>query len=92
MARHWRRQVLTVLSGGRQRQGLYFLTYQELVMSKIISAVRTFIADEEGVTALEYGMIAALIAVAIVAAVTTLGGKVSTVFTSVSDKLPAAAP
>lgn len=42
-------------------------------MSTVLSAVRTFIADEDGVTALEYGMIAALIAAVIVTAVTNLG-------------------
>ena len=49
-------------------------------MSTITSAVRTFIADEEGVTALEYGMIAALIAVAILATVTTLGKNMDGIF------------
>ncbi len=47
-----------------------------------------FLKDEEGVTALEYGLIAALIAVAIIAAVTILGGKVSTTFDTVSAAMP----
>ena len=42
-------------------------------MSTLMSAVRTFVADEEGVTALEYGMIAALIAAVIVTVVSQLG-------------------
>lgn len=49
-------------------------------MSTIISAVQSFIADEEGVTALEYGMIAALIAAVIVGTVTSLGTTVDTKF------------
>ena len=57
-------------------------------MSKVISAVKTFIADEDGVTALEYGMIAALIAAVIVLAVQTLGTQVKAAFTSVSTSLP----
>ena len=56
-------------------------------MSTFISAVRTFIADEDGVTALEYGMIAALIAGVIVAAVTTLGTEVQKVFVAIADKM-----
>lgn len=56
-------------------------------MSTIISAVRSFIADEEGVTALEYGMIAALIAAVVVGTVTTLGDKVNTAFTDISTAL-----
>ncbi len=47
-----------------------------------------FLKDEEGVTALEYGLIAALIAVAIIGAVTILGGKVSTTFDTVSATMP----
>ncbi len=57
-------------------------------MSKIFSAVRTFIADEEGVTALEYGMIAALIAAVILASVETLGQGVEKTFTNIAGKLP----
>lgn len=58
-------------------------------MSTIISAVRSFIADEDGVTALEYGMIAALIAAVIVTTVTTLGTKIEGAFKDISDALPA---
>jgi pilus assembly protein Flp/PilA len=43
--------------------------------------------DESGATAIEYGLIASLIAVAIIAAVTTLGTKLTTTFGSVSAKL-----
>lgn len=56
-------------------------------MSKFTSAVRTFIADEDGVTALEYGMIAALIAAVIVLTVGTLGEQVDAAFTKIADAL-----
>ena len=56
-------------------------------MSTIISAVRSFIADEEGVTALEYGMIAALIAAVVVGTVTTLGDKINGSFSKIADAL-----
>jgi pilus assembly protein Flp/PilA len=46
-----------------------------------------FAKDESGATAIEYGLIASLIAVAIIAAVTTLGTKLTTTFGSVSAKL-----
>ncbi len=52
-------------------------------MSKIVSAVKTFVADENGVTAIEYGLIAALVGVAIVAAATKLGQQLNTTFTTV---------
>ena len=46
-----------------------------------------FLKDEEGATAIEYGLIAALIAVAIITAVTTIGTKLTSTFTAVSDQL-----
>jgi pilus assembly protein Flp/PilA len=46
-----------------------------------------FLKEEDGVTAIEYGLIAALIAVAIIAAVTTIGTKLTGTFNSVSGKL-----
>jgi pilus assembly protein Flp/PilA len=49
--------------------------------------VRNFLSDESGVTAIEYALIASLIAVAVIGAVTTVGTKVSTVFTEVGGAL-----
>ena len=46
-----------------------------------------FIRNDSGATAIEYALIASLIAVAIIGAVTTVGGKVSTVFTEVGNSL-----
>ena len=43
--------------------------------------------DRRGVTAMEYGLIAALMAVVIVAAVGTLGGGIKTAFTSIAGHL-----
>ncbi len=42
--------------------------------------------DEKGVTALEYGLIAALIAVVIITAVTQLGNNLSTTFTNIAGR------
>ncbi len=47
-----------------------------------------FIGDEEGASAVEYALLVGLIAVVIVGAVTTLGTKISALFTSAADKLP----
>ncbi|MDP2355316.1 MAG: Flp family type IVb pilin [Beijerinckiaceae bacterium] len=49
--------------------------------------INRFMSDESGATAIEYGLIASLIAVAIIGAVTTLGTKLTTTFGSVSDQL-----
>lgn len=46
-----------------------------------------FASDESGATAIEYGLIASLIAVAIIGAVTTMGSKLSATFGSVSSNL-----
>ncbi len=46
-----------------------------------------FLKDEDGVTAIEYGLIAALIAVVIIAAITLVGGELKKTFTAVSDAL-----
>ena len=46
-----------------------------------------FSKDESGATAIEYGLIVALIAVVIITAVTTIGTKLNTTFTNVSNKL-----
>jgi len=47
----------------------------------------SFINDENGATAIEYGLIAALIAVVIIGAVSTLGEQVANTFTHVSDSM-----
>ena len=46
-----------------------------------------FVRDDTGVTAIEYGLIAALVAVAAVAAFTALGTQLGSVFTGVSGKM-----
>lgn len=56
-------------------------------MNKLINSVKMFFRDEEGVTAIEYGLIAALIAVVIVAAVKTVGTDLNTTFTTIHTKL-----
>jgi pilus assembly protein Flp/PilA len=50
---------------------------------------RRFINDQAGVTAIEYGLIAALIAVVIIAAVKTVGTDLTATFTSVATALSA---
>jgi pilus assembly protein Flp/PilA len=47
----------------------------------------TFLKDESGATAIEYGLIAAGISIAIIAVVNTLGGTLNAKFKSISDQL-----
>ena len=49
--------------------------------------IKNFIREEDGVTAIEYGLIASLVGVAIVTAVTALGAKLILVFNAVVTAL-----
>ncbi|MCJ9706043.1 MULTISPECIES: Flp family type IVb pilin [unclassified Bradyrhizobium] len=49
--------------------------------------LKSFIADERGATAIEYGLIAAGIALAIITVVNGLGSRLNTKFTSISTSL-----
>lgn len=49
--------------------------------------MKSFLKDESGVTAIEYGLIAALVAVAGVTAFTALGGQISTTMQGVATKM-----
>jgi pilus assembly protein Flp/PilA len=51
------------------------------------SSVVRFLRDESGATAIEYGLIAAGISVAIIATVNTLGGQLKNTFSNVSSQL-----
>lgn len=50
--------------------------------------VKRFIADQSGATAIEYGMIAALMTIAIVAGITAVGSKLTTLFDKVAGDYP----
>ena len=52
--------------------------------------VMRFVQDEEGAIALEYGLLAALIAAVIIGAVTTLGNVVSSTFNNIAASMQAA--
>ncbi len=52
-----------------------------------MSFIRKLARNSKGATAIEYGLIAALIAIAAVSAMSTLGGKLSTTFNNVSSNL-----
>ena len=57
----------------------------------MMNHIMRFVREEEGATALEYGLLAALIAAAIIGAVTTLGTTVSQTFTSINGSISVAA-
>ena len=58
----------------------------------MITNLRKFYADESGATAIEYGLIAALVSVAAITALQAMGSSLNTMFTAVSTALQSALP
>ena len=54
------------------------------------SILARFLTDESGATAIEYGLIAALVSVAAIGALTALGGSLNTMFQTVSSAVSTA--
>jgi len=53
----------------------------------MVAKFKEFVANQSGATAIEYGLIAALISVVIIGALTTVGSNLNTKFTSVATTL-----
>lgn len=53
----------------------------------MLKSLNKFLKDDSGATAIEYGLIAALVAIAIVGALTTMGGSLTTLFGKVNTDL-----
>jgi pilus assembly protein Flp/PilA len=77
-------------SAGQRREGRAAQSIRNVnprkdhLMSGIFSR---FVRDDSGATAIEYGLIAGLIAVVVVTSITTLGTKLTNTFNNVSNKL-----
>ncbi len=56
----------------------------------MLKTLKTFVKDESGATAIEYGLIAALVAVGLIAALTALGSSLQNIFYVVSTTLDTA--
>ncbi|TQV79049.1 Flp family type IVb pilin [Denitrobaculum tricleocarpae] len=56
----------------------------------MFTTIKSFLNDESGATAIEYGLIAALISVAAIAALSAMGDELSAMFTFVETKLKGA--
>jgi pilus assembly protein Flp/PilA len=55
-----------------------------------MNMLKKFVKDESGATAIEYGLIAALIAIAIIAGARVIGSQLSTLFTNIGTTLTTA--
>jgi pilus assembly protein Flp/PilA len=58
----------------------------------MLHQLRTFARDESGATMIEYGLIAALVAVAAIVALESLGTSISGIFTAVGTKIDGVKP
>jgi pilus assembly protein Flp/PilA len=58
----------------------------------MLKSIRSFFSDESGATAIEYGLIAALVSVAAILALTALGTELDAIFSTVSTTLAQAQP
>ena len=56
-------------------------------MNGLLNRAKTFLRSEEGPTATEYAVMLALIILVTIGAITVLGGKMSTSFSNVEDKV-----
>ena len=65
----------------------HFSTNLKDLMKNLYNGIRKFAQDEEGATAVEYGMIVGLIAVAIIASVGAIGDTLATMFSDISTCL-----
>jgi pilus assembly protein Flp/PilA len=74
------------VSGGVENRICRWIGFsqQEQIM---FNSMKNFVTNESGATAIEYALIASLIAVFIITAVSTVGTKVSTVFTEIGNTL-----
>ena len=57
----------------------------------MLTKFQSFLGDESGATAIEYGLIAALVSVAAIAALTLMGNALKNIFNVVKDALESAA-
>ncbi len=80
----WKLQIPYTLSGSIPLAGLTLLPTTRRFKMK---AIRKFFKNNKGATAIEYGLIAALIAVAAITAMTTLGSKLTNTFNKVGNGL-----
>jgi pilus assembly protein Flp/PilA len=71
---------------GKQRY-FYLKFIRPVQRQRMIELVRKFWADETGATAIEYGLLAAGISLAIIAVVNGMGTKLNTKFTSINNSL-----
>jgi pilus assembly protein Flp/PilA len=77
----------TVLLGIPDRLPVYLLSPKEFPMRSAIASVRQFLVSEDGPTAVEYAVMLALILVACIGIITSLGTSISGTFNTVNSAM-----
>ena len=77
----------TALGGRKIRGDSHMLNIFVVLQTMFLDRIETARDNERGATAVEYGLMVALIAAVIVVAVTALGGKLGTLFQSVATTI-----
>ena len=90
------RVAVAVSAAGRERPhdcAGFFIYYRRSIMNRLVMSARNFLREEDGVTAIEYGLLAALVAVVISAGAAALGVNLNALFQAVANCLaPAGLP
>jgi pilus assembly protein Flp/PilA len=60
------------------------------MLNKVTTFFKSFFKNESGATAIEYGLIAGLVSIAIIAALTLLGGNLSALFDNIATEVETA--
>ena len=79
-----------MVAGARTSSQPYCASHKPIEETVMLKIFKDFAQDESGATAIEYGLIAALISVAAIAAMTSVGGELTNIFNFISGKLSGA--
>jgi pilus assembly protein Flp/PilA len=81
------KSAIASIGSSQERLTLSWIEHQAPGAKRMIKSLKNFVANESGATAIEYALIASLIAVAIIAAVTAVGTHLQNTFNEVSSNL-----
>lgn len=79
--------AVSVRDKNQQEKGTRQMVDTYLLFRRGVARARALIVKDDGVTAIEYGLIAALIAVVIIIALTIVGTELNTTFTTIQEAL-----
>lgn len=86
------KQLEPAMRSGRDGKGFFHPTRKfellvEIIMKSLILAIKGFLRDDEGVTAIEYGLLAALIAIVLIVGASLAGTNLNALFAYIAGCL-----